>query len=311
MSPTASRNALPTVPPNCSGWPWTEHWTCRPEPVSKFDVLPTISVVTPCLNSAGYVEAALRSVLLQHYPRLQYLVLDGGSTDGSIDILRRYQYFLEYFVSEPDAGQYDAIQKGFERSTGEIMLWLNSDDMLAPGCLWRLATVFGSFRQVEWVSGIPFYWSRDASDIEIMAQLPYQRDLMRLGGYEGRALHWVMQECTAWRRSLWERAGGTLATCWDFAGDFELWLRFASRAQLYTVAAFFGGNRQHPGQKTRDQERYFREVDDVLRLHAAARIGNRAMRLPALRKVLRAWLMLRRWRNHIFWDAGEQRWRTQ
>ncbi len=95
----------------------------------------SISVVTCSYNQAEFLEATLRSVLDQNYPNLEYIVIDGGSTDGSVEIIERYQHRLAYWVSEPDAGQTDALIKGFSRATGDVLAWLNSDDLYEPGTL--------------------------------------------------------------------------------------------------------------------------------------------------------------------------------
>lgn len=121
------------------GWPWAADAPARPRTDPADRHWPRISVVTPSYNQAGFLEATLRSVLLQGYPDLELIVIDGGSTDGSVDILRQYFPWLTYCCSEPDRGQSHAINKGFARATGEILAWLNSDDLYYPGAIWRAA----------------------------------------------------------------------------------------------------------------------------------------------------------------------------
>lgn len=123
---------LPAPPPGRTGWPWTET-----APATRAD-WPRVTIVTPSYNQAEFLEETLRSVLLQGYPNLEYIVIDGGSTDGSRAILEKYSPWLDYWVSEPDRGQSDAINKGLARATGEWVNWLNSDDCLLPGALGSL-----------------------------------------------------------------------------------------------------------------------------------------------------------------------------
>lgn len=133
---------LPRPPADKQGWPWTEA-PARPTGADA-RTWPRITLVTPSYNQAAYLEETVRSVLLQGYPNLQYLVMDGGSTDGSADLIRKYEPWLDHWVSEPDRGQSHAIQKGISRANGEWFNWLNSDDFLAPGALFALAAALDS-----------------------------------------------------------------------------------------------------------------------------------------------------------------------
>lgn len=133
-----SLKELPPPPAGKSGWPWTEESPPVPLQTDAGEEWPRISIVTPSFNHGRFIEETIRSVLLQGYPNLEYLVVDGGSTDESAEIIRRYEPWLAYWCSERDRGQSDAINKGFGRSTGEVLGWLNSDDLLEPGALHRI-----------------------------------------------------------------------------------------------------------------------------------------------------------------------------
>lgn len=133
---------LPSPPAGKTGWPWTEESTPAPDVTPSGDPWPRISIVTPSYNQGAFLEETIRSVLLQGYPNLEYLVIDGGSTDGSVDIMRKYAPSIASSISEPDSGQSEAINKGFRQATGEIVAWMNSDDYLWPGVLERAAEIW-------------------------------------------------------------------------------------------------------------------------------------------------------------------------
>ena len=125
---------LPLPPSAKTGWPWTEGSPQLPDSMSDGLPWPKISIVTPSFNQGQFIEETIRSVLLQGYPDLEYFIIDGGSKDDSVDIIKKYEQWLAYWVSEPDRGQSHAINKGFARASGEIYAYLNSDDLYEPGC---------------------------------------------------------------------------------------------------------------------------------------------------------------------------------
>lgn len=222
--------------------------------------LPRISIVTPCLNAEAFIEETLESILGQGYPDLELVVVDGGSTDGTLAILERYRGRLASLTSGPDRGHADALNKGFARTTGEIMGWLNADDVLHRGALRLLARVFTGFPEVEWLTAQPSSMDHEGAVVAVDAA----RTWSRLGFVSGD-YRWIQQESTYWRRSLWERAGSGLSTAHRLACDFELWMRFFRHAQLHTTEGLVGGFRMHPGQRTAGQlEAYEAEALQVV-----------------------------------------------
>jgi glycosyltransferase involved in cell wall biosynthesis len=202
---------------------------------------PKISIVTPVLNQVKHVEATIRSILNQNYPNLEYIIIDGGSTDGTLEVIKKYAAQLSYWVSEPDNGMYEAIQKGFEHSTGEIMAWLNADDMYHKGSLFTIAEIFTVYPEVEWLEGANSVW--DNHDCGGRAVAVWQGKAFSKYDFFVGDYHWVQQESTAWRRSLWEKTEG-LNTQLKYAGDFALWLSFFRHAKLYQTSALVGGFRK-------------------------------------------------------------------
>lgn len=221
---------------------------------------PVISMVTPNYNGAAFLPEAIKSVLGQNYPALQYVLVDGASTDESLTVAEPYRGSLASLISEPDAGHADALNKGFALTDGEIMGWINSDDVLLPGCLQTVAEVFSAFPRVEWITGRPSTMNM-RSELEFAGPV---RPWSRLRFLSGDHL-WIQQESTFWRRSLWNRAGGRINDEFQVANDFELWARFFQHAELYSVDRLLGCFRVRNGQRSVIHlPRYLKEAESVL-----------------------------------------------
>jgi glycosyltransferase involved in cell wall biosynthesis len=224
---------------------------------------PKITIVTPNYNSGEYLEQTILSVLSQNYPNLEYIIIDGGSTDNSIDIIKRYASKLTYWTSENDNGLYHAVQKGFDKSTGEIMGWLNSDDMLHPKSLFTIGEVFSTLDDVKWLQGRPSFFDKTGRIIGVNPIQRWSKYHFYIGQYQ-----WIQQESTFWRRTLWEQVGERVNVELKLAGDFELWLRFFQYQSLYSTSALIGGFRFRPNQLSNTNEiAYHTEVQHILKQH--------------------------------------------
>jgi hypothetical protein len=235
--------------------------------------IPTISIVTPSYNQGQFLEETIQSVLIQRYLNLEYVVIDGGSSDSSVEIIRKYENSLTYWVSEADKGQYDALNKGFAHTTGEIMAWLNSDDKYCPWAFSVIADIFSAYPEVEWITSVhPVSWNERGQAVAVDFTGGFSRQSFLKGGnYPGKGSHgrrWIQQESTFWRRSLWERAGGRLDTSLEVAADFELWARFFGHAELYGVSALLGGFRAHGNQMSvHRRQQYMDEAQRTIELY--------------------------------------------
>jgi len=205
---------------------------------------PRISVVTPSLNQGRFLGAACESVLSQKYPALEYIVRDGKSTDESHSVLRLFENRITAVRIAEDGGQAQALNLGFAESTGEIMAWLNADDILLPGSLDYVAAFFSRRPDVDLIYSHRILIDESGREIGRWILPPFDDDMLRWADY-------VPQETMFWRRSLWEKSGGALDEKFAYALDWELLLRFMRHgARIHRVPRFLGGFRVHALQKT-------------------------------------------------------------
>ncbi len=234
---------------------------------------PKISIVTPSFNQGQYIEETILSVVNQNYPNVEHLVVDGGSTDATQEVLEKYRKHLAYAVSEPDKGQSQAINKGLGRATGEILTWLNSDDMLAPGALAAVAMGFATNPQADIISGICcLYENGRIIGRHITASQDGPLLLDELLDLDGAWLvgQFFYQPEVFFSRGLWEKAGGRVDESLYYSMDYDLWVRFAEAGgTLHAVGRPLAWYRVHPDQKTYVPAKYNGELRACRDAHLA------------------------------------------
>lgn len=204
--------------------------------------LPVITVVTPSYNQGRFIERTLQSVVDQRYPNVEHIVLDGGSTDGSVDVIRRFERSLSYWVSEPDGGQTNALINGFARSTGEIQCWLNSDDLFEPWTLHEVAAYFMENAKARVVYGDATWIDETDRPMRTKKEIPFSQFIWT---YDH---NFIPQPSTFWRRDLYDQVGGLNAR-YDLSMDADLWSRFASVTRLHHIRRPWSRIRFHLDQK--------------------------------------------------------------
>ena len=209
------------------------------------------SLVTPVRNQVAFIGQTIESVIGQNFSPLEYIAIDGGSTDGTFELIQRYRNHLSHFESQDDDGQSDALNKGFLRATGDILGWLNGDDILLPGALEYVARFFEANPNVDVVYGDRIVIDAQGQDIGCWV----------LPSHSNSTLSWIdyiPQETLFWRRSLWERAGARLDTSFHFAMDWDLLVRFRDCGACFRhLPQYLGGFRVHSAQKT------IAQIDDI------------------------------------------------
>ena len=242
---------------------------------------PKISVVMVSFNQAIFLEEGLRSVLDQGYPNLEFIVIDGNSTDGSVDILNRYRHQLDTLVIESDRGQSDGLNKGFARATGDILTWVNSDDLLERGALLRVAQAFAT-PGVDMVAGgcRQIGLTRDKIILNHHNRLPFGIQIaLPLGLLLEMDRFWLTgsffyQPEVFFSREIWKRSGGKLRTDLNYVLDYDLWVRMAAAgAHVIHIPEFLACSRTHDQQKTTIGMPYLPEVQRLLQEYSSRLVG--------------------------------------
>jgi glycosyltransferase involved in cell wall biosynthesis len=270
-----------------TGWPWDTPPSAAPDAPPTDDGWPRVTVVTPSFNQGRFLEETLRSVLLQGYPNLEFIVMDGGSTDDSVAIIRRYEPWLSSWVSAPDSGQSAAINSGFAQASGALLTWLNSDDTLMPGAIFTMAAswlahgrgaaVVGTGQTVDLAGQV--IDERPARQLDLESILMWRDD-------------WFIQPACFFPAAAFEQLGG-LDEDLHYAMDLDLWIRLAKDGPgLIGVDAVIAQQKEHADQKTArlgiaTAESIVVQVRHGAEAEGIRRIADIAEQLDALRDKLR------------------------
>lgn len=252
-----------------SGWPWEQlpetRWTSMP----SGNDWPKISIVTPSYNQGQFLEETILSVLNQGYPNLEYFVMDGGSTDNSVEIIQKFASQLTYWESKPDKGQSHAINKGFKMATGELVAWLNSDDVLLPGTLCEIAKVWLEDRSVGFIHGISELIDENSNSLEKThgSTFDFLDSLMTSKNPVAQPSTFISRQCLS--------EVGYLDETLHMSMDWDLWLRIGNKYPTRFISKVFSGSRHWPMTKTRTQVEKSAEdhISIVKRIARDKRIG--------------------------------------
>lgn len=262
--PTLSE--LPAPQPGKTGWPWTKESSRLSDRMADGSTWPRISIVTPSYNQGQFIEETIRSVLLQGYPNLEYVILDGGSTDDSVDVIKKYEPWLAYWTSEQDRGQSHAINKGLEKATGEILAYINSDDVYLEDAFAGVANTMNPVRSQLLFGDLGLIQGMDWASLNILRKTGIGRKEILFGGTP------LPQPSSFWTKTLWERVGAFDENL-HFAMDYDLMLRMlADGVELAYIPQALSVERRHGLQKSSQKESLYHEKARA-RLAVAGSLG--------------------------------------
>ena len=273
MTSVLTLKDLPPPPPGKSGWPWTSHNKLLPEKMPDGSEWPRLSIVTPSYNQGKFIEATIRSVLLQGYPNLEYIIIDGGSTDNSVETIKKYEKYLFYWHSKADKGQADAINQGLERSSGEILGWLNSDDVYVKGTFHKIVKSFHANPDCIVVHGNRILINENGDVTGWICLPPFEPTTL---------MYNVCSETAFWQRSAMKEVG-LLKSSLQFAIDLEFFGRLYQYGKFLKLNDYLGYFRCYPENKSSTiahigREEAIREWDKLF--------GSKNMKEKANKKIL-------------------------
>ncbi len=242
-----------------------------------------ISVITPCFNSETFIEETIESVLSQRGSfEIEYVIVDGGSTDKTVSIVQRYKEAVESgrfpfkchqvsitWLSEKDEGIYDALAKGFRLVTGDVVAYINSDDFYLPNAFSTVAEIFERYPDVEWLTGMITCYNEKGQIIDCLLPFKFGRGFIQKG-ICGTILPFIQQESTFWKSKLITELDLNLLKKHKFAGDFYMWYTFSKHTDLHIIYSCLGGFRFRPGQLSKQRDNYFMEFLSVAEKRSAA-----------------------------------------
>ncbi|MBW1999565.1 MAG: glycosyltransferase [Deltaproteobacteria bacterium] len=251
---------LPSPQACKTGWPWTEESPPVPETMQDGSPWPKITIITPSFNQSAFIEETIRSVLLQGYPDIQYMIFDGGSTDNSVDIIKKYEKWIEYWESKPDRGQSHAINKGFTKARGEIVAWINSDDFYCQNAFCTSAGWLSKEEGIYFIYGDCHVIDEEGGRIDY-----YKGKFYSSQDFKAYWKHYIPQP-SAFFLSDVIRDVGLLDEGLDFVMDYDFWLRCSLKYFLYYTNEAIANFRIHAVSKTSAHKESFDvELDRAVR----------------------------------------------